>query len=169
MNAKLVVLGLIAAGLAVFLVTRKNPGPQNTGPAEPANRKLPYWEEPLPPGYKLLGEGKTPKFHVVCERIMDKPQDILQFEITEEHAWAADGIRINFWYRFKDPDSGEWIEDTHRVAHVARERLDFNQTLIEFTTLLPIEYRHLGLDPGETTTENWRAEVVEWARVMEPG
>jgi len=175
MNAKLIVLIFVAAGLAVFFVTRKandadntNAGGAATEESSAPNANLPYWEQPLPSGYKLLEEGKSPKFDVRCVRVFDKPQDILEFHVTEEHGWAADGVRIEFWYRFKDADSGEWIEDTmNAVAHVARKRLDFNDTLVDFTTLLPIEYRHLKLDPGETDSENWQAKVVDYARVME--
>jgi hypothetical protein len=170
MNAKLIVLIVVAAGLAVFLFTRKT-GDNTTiteATSQPKSNTA-YWNEPLPSGYKLLEDGKTPKFDVECVRIFDKPQDILEFHVTEEHGWAADGIRLEFWYRFKDEDSGEWIDDKmNAVAHVARKRLDFNETLVEFTTLLPIEYRHLKINLGDTNSENWHAEVVDWARVMEP-
>lgn len=165
--ATTIVLAIVAVALAVYVFTRPKTAPtENSIPVH--ETQTPYWEEELPPTMKLLSPDKSPRFNVLCERVMTTAQNTLAFHITEQHGYAADGVRIRFWYQFQDEDTGEWIEAGNKVDHVARKRLELNGTLVEQTALLDIEYRELGINLAATTSENWKAEVVEWARVMEP-
>lgn len=165
--ATTIVLALVAVGLAIYLFTR--PKTETTTSSIPVHvTQTPYWEDELPPNMKLLSPDRRPKFNVVCERVMTTAQNTLAFHITEQHGFAADGVRIRFWYQELDEDTGEWVPKGSKVDHVARKRLEFNGTLVEQTALLDIEYQELKIDLAATTSENWKAEVVQWARVMEP-
>jgi len=168
MKPLLVILILVACALGYVAFTQEKPDTEEaTSTVKAQDTIVPYWEEPLPDNLKLLDRDEQPRFNVVCERVNANSQNKIRFHITEEHGFLADAIRLEFWYRFYDEDSGEWIDTDSRVAHVARERLEANDTLTEETVLLPIEYRRLGIDLAATTSDEWQAEVVSWARAMQ--
>jgi hypothetical protein len=125
----------------------------------------PEWEKPLPPGARELKKSDpTPKFTVVTRRRDVGKQARLEFEITEEHGYLVDGIRVFFWYREEDPETGEWKRDERRIEHFIKDRLNFNDTLVTSTTPREIEFRHIGVPVSETTSDNWEAEVVHFFR-----
>ena len=160
----LLVLAAVVGYMYVINPSASNPTPE---PVEEAQTHQAYWEEPIPAGTELV-EKTLPRFNVVTVRRSDTPQNILEFQITEEHGFMVDGIRIEFWYCFVDDETGELIEDVNSVEHVCTKRLGFNETLVDSTPLIDDEFRYLGIDLAETTSENWKARVMDFARAMKP-
>ncbi len=167
MNLKVLVVILIVLVIAFVYVTRTEKSPQDMPEPVGEDTKQGYWEKPIPEGTRLVTD-RTPKFNVEVVRRNEGTQPVLEFHITEEHGFMVDGISVEFWFRFKDDDTGEWIDDTKTIKYLCRARLGFNETLVDKTVLLDTEFQHLGIDLLSTTSDNWGAQVVEWMRVMEP-
>jgi len=140
-------------------------------PSEPeqtesqATTHVPIWNQPIPAGTELLPDGAG-KIGVTVRRRTNGQQNLIEFELSEEHGYMVDGINIEFWYRFKDTDTGEWVDDTKKIGFFVKDRLPFNETIVLATALLPIEFKHLGADLAASTGENWGARVVDYHRAM---
>ena len=137
------------------------------GPSE--EEKTPLWEKEIPEGTKLVeGDAPPPKLNVVASRRNEGPHSLLEFQVSEEHGYMVDGILLQFWYHEKDAETGEWIEDSKRIGYFVKKRLGFNETVVDSTPLLDVEFQHLGIDLSATTTENWLVSVASYARAMMP-
>ena len=134
-------------------------------PESKATMHVPIWNQPIPAGTELLPDG-TGKVNVTARRRTNGQQNLIEFEISEEHGYMVDGINLEFWYRFKDKDTGEWVDDTKMIGFFVKDRLPFNETLVPSTALLPIEFKHLGADLAASTAENWGVRVVDYHRAM---
>jgi len=177
----IIVLGLIVVGFVVYFVFVRDKGPQMTtefsaiaekakvSDTSAAEGDTAPWEQDIPAGTKLVEkDAAPPKLNVVAARRDEGAHSLLEFEISEEHGYMVDGILLEFWYRKKNEETGEWVKDSKRVGFFIKQRLGFNETIVDSTPLLDIEFEHLGIDLAATTTENWQARVVNYTRAMVP-
>jgi len=165
MKPLLIIVMLVLVGVLVFVQTRPK-----TEPASPPSPSIQAgaaaWQGDIPEGTTLVPKGQA-RLNVQPMRRTDGNKVYLDFHITEEHGYMVDGVRVEFWYRYKDDDSDAWIEDSKRVDFFIRERLPFNETLVASTVLLNEEFEHLKLDLAATTTENWQVRIVDYNRAMQ--
>jgi hypothetical protein len=161
----LLLLLVLLLGVGVYMLLVKEDPNAKSGPAQPVTQGVPIWEQPIPDGTELVDK-KDVRLNVRAERRDANNKNLLDFHITEEHGYMVDGARVEFWYRFKDEDTDEWIEDSNRISHFIRDRLPFNDTLVTSTVLRPIEFRDLGADLATTTTENWGVRIIDFSRAM---
>ncbi|MCB9849527.1 MAG: hypothetical protein H6817_02345 [Phycisphaerales bacterium] len=167
----LILIVLLVAAVAGYLVFTSGSGsnPTTTAPqgsAQPTNA-LPIWQQPLPPNTELVPEGQA-KLHVEVVRRNENNKAYLDFNISEEHGYMVDGVQVEFWFRFKDEDSGEWIESTNRNVFFVRERVPANETLVASTILRDMDYRNEGIDLPATVSEDWGARILEYTRAIMP-
>ncbi len=160
MKALIAVL-LVAVGIAVAYSLYTKDAPVH--PPADKSQNLPIWRQPLPAGTVPVPAEQV-KLNVRIERRDQGDRHEVVFYINEEHGYLVDGIRLHFWYRFKDEDTGEWIDDINRVEHFVRDRLEFNETLVTSTTLRKPDYPGLGVDVMTTTTDDWGVAVVNFER-----
>lgn len=160
----LILIALLLVGILLYTMLRTEPAPAPTA-APKLTQGDAIWDQPLPEGTEQLPEGAA-RVHVAVARRNEGGKNYLDFQLSEEHGYMVDGVRVEFWFRFKDEDTGEWIEDTNRIDHLIRERIPFNETLVSSTVLLDLDFRDQGIDLASTTTENWGARVVNYSRAM---
>lgn len=165
MKIVIAVLAMLLGVAAYFTLTAKEDTGEDSQPA-PVSVK-PLWEQPIPEGTRLVKDG-LPKVNVKAVRRNEGNRSWIDFHLTEEHGYMVDGITVRFWYRFKDEESGDIINDTHRVRYFVKQRLESNATLVESTPLLDLEFEHLGKVVTASTSENWGCEFVDYVRAMEP-
>ena len=158
-----ILVALLAVGGYVYVQNQSPTPPTPTSKPAP----LPIWDQPLPDNLQEV-EGKNVNINITPVRVNKGKQAVLEFHITEEHGYMVDGIKLRFWYKFKDEDSGEWIEDTRKISHFVNKRLKANETLVDSTVLISAEFDHLAIDLTATTTENWSVEFENYMRAAEP-
>ncbi|HNO77891.1 MAG TPA: hypothetical protein PKN33_07500 [Phycisphaerae bacterium] len=157
----------IALGVAAYL-TLTSKSADEVAEDTQFKPELPIWEQPLPDNVKLVESGLA-KINVKPVRRNEGERRMLDFHITEEHGYMVDGITVQFWYRFKDPESGDIIDDPHKVNYFVKDRLEANETLVQSTPLLELEFKHLGNERVTASTdENWVTRVIKYSRAMEP-
>ena len=164
MKGLLVILVIL---VVVFVVVTLTGEDAEQAASAPAPENLPIWRQPIPPGTRLVDSADV-DLNIEATRRDKGTQTLLEFRITEEHGYMVDGIRLNFWYRFQDDETGEWIDDPNEVEHFIKTRLGFNETLVDSTPLLDVEFRHLGSDLATSTTKDWGVRLVSIVRAMEP-
>lgn len=155
---------LLLVGVLLYVTLGPKPAPSPTPTPVGEQSKLP-WDQPAPAGTEPVANGDV-RLHVSAERRNENGRINLDFHVTEEHGYMVDGVRLYFWYRFKDEDSGEWVDDALRIDHLIRDRLGCNETLVASTIILDAEYRDRGIDLAATTSENWGVQVIGFARAM---
>ncbi len=165
MKILLVVL-VVLLGVAGYVAYVGKDAKPEVVPSE-AVVNTPLWQQPIPEGAKLVEEGLA-KIHVKPVRRNEGNRNWMDFHITEEHGYMVDGITVRFWYRFKDKESGDWIDDVRKIDYFVKKRLGFNETLVESTPLMTLEFEHLGPEVAVSTGENWNVQVVKYSRAMEP-
>jgi hypothetical protein len=174
MKPLLVLLVLIAAALAVYLVSTRTSAPTGAMPpgANPTGGDLQPtstkgdWEGDFP-GMKEIDPALA-EFDVQIERRNEGPQYRLYFHVTEKNGHAAAGITVAFWYRYKDDDTGQWVDHPKQITFFMKKPLMPNQTLTDYTTLWEAEWRDQ-VDFKEvvaSTSENWQGKVVNCMRLM---
>ncbi len=164
-----ILIGVLAVllGAAVYMTMT---GTSSTPEAAPQQTEsnVPLWQQPIPEGTKLVESGLA-KINVKPVRRNEGDRCVMDFHVTEEHGYMVDGITVKFWYKFKDAESGDVIEDPHTINYYIKGRLGFNETLVESTPLLDLEFNHLNFDEVRASTgDNWGTSVVKYARAMEP-
>ncbi len=158
-----ILVALLAVGGYVYVQNQSPPPPTPTSAPAP----IPVWQQPLPDNMQKVDEGNV-DISITPVRVNKGKQAVLEFHITEKHGYMVDGIKLRFWYKFKDEDSGEWIEDTKKISHFVNKRLEPNETLIDSTVLIEAEFKHLAIDLTATATENWSVEFEDYMRAGEP-
>jgi len=129
-------------------------------PPEDSNQKPGYFD----PNVKGVTPDAPPDINVDVELSKEGPRSVLTFTITEKHGWYVDYIYVEFWYVEIGEDGTEkQVGDS--IKYLCHHYLGFGETLVEKTTLLDIEFPELD-DFG--TTENWRATVQKWGKVLAP-
>ncbi len=165
MKILIAILAMILGVAAYFTLTAKETPEDDVQSEVVVN--VPIWEQPIPEGTRLVDKGLA-KINVKTVRRNEGNRSWMDFHVTEEHGYMVDGITVRFWYRFKDAESGDIINDTHRVDYFVKNRLEPNATLVESTPLLDLEFEHLGPVVTGSTNENWDCQVVTYVRAMEP-
>jgi len=164
----LLVLLLVGVGLYMFLKPANSAAPNNaTNTPSSHTQVVPIWEQDVPDDMEVVAEGEA-VVHVRPVRRNANGKPYMDLHLTEEHGYAVDGIQVQFWYQFKDEDTGELIEDPKKVTFFIKDRLPANETLVASTVLLPVEFRNSGIDLPTTTTEDWGAKVIAIKRAMKP-
>jgi hypothetical protein len=166
MKILIAVLALLLGVAAYVTLTAKDV--KDDVPAGQVQSQVPIWQQPIPEGTKLVESGLA-KINVKPVRRNEGDRYWMEFHVTEEHGYMVDGITVQFWYRFKDAESGDMIDDPHKVGYFVKGRLGFNETLVESTPLLDLEFEHLGRERLEASTgANWGTKVIKYSRAMEP-
>ncbi|GJM25754.1 MAG: hypothetical protein DHS20C16_21690 [Phycisphaerae bacterium] len=166
MKILIAVLALLLGVAAYVTLTARDV--EDDVPTGQVQSNIPIWRQPIPEGAKLVESGLA-KINVKPVRRNEGDRYKIDFHVTEEHGYMVDGITVQFWYRFKDSESGDVIDDPHKVNYFVKGRLGFNETLVESTPLTDLEFEHLGRERlGASTGENWGTKVVKYARAMEP-
>lgn len=165
MSPRLIILIVLAGGMAVYLATR------TTAPAEePLARigaeghslnqtddaAIPLEDRPL--------EGEEPsemaEFDVRVEVDPAGMKTRLFFYITEKHGYYVEVPELVFWYVAKP---GLGLEDTDlRIPHLLNDFIRANETYNGCVDVVPAELVDVGGDIG--TDQNWAAQVESWGR-----
>jgi hypothetical protein len=174
MNARLLILIVLAGGLAVYFAVAKNQAPVVVETAaedkdgdemtakEIEDKRLEGTElikRPLPG--KEPAEPPNLAVSVEVDRISGKNR--LYFNITESHGYYVETFRIQFWY-VRPGVTGP--EDSPLSFTVYKDDfLKANDTLRTCAEVVPAELSRVGGDMG--TTQNWDAEIVFHGRARE--
>ncbi len=156
----------VLLGVFAYIKFAMEDAPQEED-SPPAQSVVPIWQQPIPQGTKLVEAGLA-KINVKLVRRNEGDRYWMDFHVTEEHGYMVDGITVQFWYRFQDEESGDIIADPHKVNYFVKQRLGFNETLVESTPLLELEFNHIARERvGASTGENWGTRVIKYVRAME--
>lgn len=163
----LVVVLVVLVAIGGYMLLGGNSADKAPSPT-PVAVVAPIWEQPLPAGMELVPE-KDVALKVQHTRRNDKGKVILDFEISEEHGYAVDGINVGFAYIGKDakPEGGAEVESPV-VVYFVPERLEAGKKLAASTVLVDLEYQDLNLDLPSTKTEDWESDIVSFSRAMRP-
>lgn len=166
MSARLVILIVLAAGLAVFFAVRAS------APAE----KEPVYKDPIKPEelerIRLLqtelrfralpGEEPVEPAELSIQWEVDPSgrKNRIYYYITEEHGYYVETFNIDFYYK---PTPDTTFEESPLIvpAHV-NDYLKANDTFSGCLEVVDAELARVGGDMG--TTENWGAEIADYDR-----
>lgn len=161
MNARLIILIVLAGALAVYFALRKPPAPKPIEEIEAPNPQeradLDELQTPLP-SRNLTGltPPERPRFSIRMDVDNSKGKNRLLMYISEEHGFYADGFDIDFWYR-KTPDMPRADSPLPLNHKILNRYLPARETLVDCIELTDAEMRRINEDMG--TAENWAAEI----------
>ena len=166
MSARLLILIVLAGGLAVYFAVAKNRAPAVVEPTtededgmtkeELARKRIEQTalcKRPLP-GKE---PAEPPDLAVTVEVDRASGKNRLYFNITESHGYYVETFRIQAWYK-REGVTGPENSPLHVNVYV-ENFLKANETFRTCAEVVPAELSRVGGDIG--TTENWEAEV-EW-------
>jgi hypothetical protein len=172
MNPRLLILIVLAGGLAIFFATRAS-APQSddggikTADADESDKErlererrnviqIPAHKRPLP-GSK---PDVPPVFDVRVEVDPTGEKNRLFLYITEEHGYYVETLTIAFRY-FDSPDL-EWEDGTYVASSYLLDILKANETLKACADMTSNELVGIGGAMGDSS--NWRAQVTKYGR-----
>ncbi|HEY3243929.1 MAG TPA: hypothetical protein VGM03_11320 [Phycisphaerae bacterium] len=176
MRAVLIVALIIVAAVAAYTYVQRSSAPSTSSGADAVapqgaeNAQAAYWEAPLPSGYVEVKDVQ-PEFEVSVTPAHVGPRNVLKVTVREKHGLLVDAIQFKFTHLLKDQTSDEMVPDpkSRPLIYLARKRLEAGGVLEDDTTLNGLEMEELS-DGNIGTPENWKAEVVSWARLArKPG
>lgn len=171
-SARLLILVVLAGGLAVYFAVGKNRAPAAVeADAENADwmtkeehdridqEKIELSKRPLP-GKE---PAEAPDLAVTVEVDRAGGKNRLYFNITESHGYYVETFRIQVWYK-RPGVTGP--EDSPLLFTVYKdEYLKANETFRTCAEVVPAELVLVGGDMG--ATENWDAKVIYHGRARE--
>ena len=172
MNPRLLILIVLAGGLAIFFATRasapeSDDGGLQTADAGESNEERLERErrrEIETPVHKRRLPGSDPEvppvFDVRVEVDPTGEKNRLFLYITEEHGYYVETLTIAFRY-FDSPDL-EWEDGTYVASSYLLDILKANETLKACADITSNELHGIGGAMGETSS--WRAQVTEHGR-----
>jgi len=166
MNARLIILIVLAGGLAVyFAVAKSRPGKPSNEPPLPKTEgpnvsAVPLNELPLPGSEPAV----PPELAIKVEVDTSKGKNRLYFNITEAHGYYVEQFRIDAWYK-REGVTGADDSPTGALDFFFDQYLKANETLRLCGEVVPEELRPVGGDIG--SSENWDAEVTWHGRARE--
>lgn len=173
MNVRLIILLIVAAGMAVYFAVGKNKEPvvvevdavsdPDDGDATPKVDTRTISDFPLP-GREPADAPEAPDdFGVTVEVDQSGDKNRLYLNITEKHGYYVETFRITAWYK-KPGVTGP--EDSPLIVPIyLNQYLKANETLRTCIEVVPAELRYVGGDIGKS--ENWEARVDHYDRVRE--
>lgn len=166
MNPRLLILIVIAAGMAVYFAAVK-------GGAKPAEVPIiamdgESGEKRTLDKFDLPGSepAETPELSVQVELDRSKGKNRLYFTLSEAHGFYVEQFQVHFWY--VKPGVPEPEKPLVSATNFFDRYLPAKGTLRVCLEVVPAELRDVDGDMGESS--NWKAEV-EWhgrARVQNP-
>jgi hypothetical protein len=167
MRARLLILIVLAGGLAVYFAARKNRAPsvvvttaedqggdgmtledrvrKETEKIELCKRPLPGVEPP-----------EKPDLAVTVEVDRTSGKNRLYFNISESHGYYVETFRIEAWYKREGVTGPE--DSPLSVGLYVENYLKANETFRTCADVVPVELSRVGGDMG--TTANWDAKII---------
>lgn len=173
MNVRLIILVVVAGGMAVFLATNRSKQPATMAIDAPAEAdvvsqevrdksKVPS-EIPLPGSEPDDPPVVPDDFAVTVEVDTSKGKNRLYFNITEKHGYYVETFRLTAW--FKRPGVEEPEDSPLQVPVYLPEYLKANETLRTCIEVVPAELRRVGGSIGKS--EDWEARIDYYHRARE--
>jgi len=172
MSARLLILIVLAGGLAVYFAVGTNRAPAVVDPAaddgdwmtqEERDRieieKIELSERPLP-GRE---PAEPPDLAVTVEVDRTSGKNRLCFNITERHGYYVETFRIQVWYKREGVTGPE--NSPFPFTVYKNEFLKANETFRTCAEVVPAELSLVGGDIG--TTQNWDASMIYHGRARE--
>lgn len=169
MSARLLILIVLAGGLAVYFAVAKNRAPTVVEPAaedddgitkEERERidqeKIELYQRPLP-GKE---PAEAPDLAVTIELDRTSGKNRLYFNISESHGYYVETFRIQVWYTRAGVTGPE--DSPLRFTVYKNEFLKANETFRTCAEVVPAELSRVGGDMG--TTQNWDARIISHGR-----
>lgn len=172
MGARLLILIVLAGGLAVYFAVGKNNAPavvetvaedddwMTKEELERIRKEgIDLSKRPLP-GKE---PAEPPNLAVTVEADRTSGKNRLYFNISESHGYYVESFRIQFWYKrggVTGPDDSP-LPLTHYVDNF----LKANDTFRTCAEVVPAELSRVGGDMG--TTQNWDAKIIWHGRARE--
>lgn len=165
MSPRLLILIVLAGGMAIYLATRTTaPAEETLVGIEGPNGKIeisieamvPVWNQPL------AGEepSERAEFDVRVEVDPSGRKTRLFFYITEEHGYYVESPNLTLWHV---AEPGLELDDTNlRVPYIINDFIRANETYKGCVDVVPAELANVGDDIG--TDQNWAAHVESWGR-----
>ena len=169
---RLLILIVLAGGLAVYFAVGKNRAPAVVDPAaedddwmtkEERERidqeKIELSRRPLP-GKE---PAEPPDLAVTVEADRTSGKNRLYFNITESHGYYVETFRIQVWYEREGvtgPENSPLLFTVYK-----NEFLKANETFRTCAEVVPAELALVGGDMG--TTQNWDAKIIYHGRARE--
>ena len=169
MKARLLILVVLAGGLAVFWATRAAAPaadkPEANYLASPEGGSIEETKvlQTLLRDRPLAGE-EPPEPAELAIRVETDPtgeKNRLYYYITEAHGYYVETFRVNFYYR---PTPDAELPDRPTFQEFINDYLESNGTLSGcFEVVLP-ELLRSGAGGSMGTSENWVAQIIEYGR-----
>lgn len=167
MNPRLLILILVAVGMAIYFASIK--GRTQSNDALISNPEA----DPVPfqgtlEDLELSGKEpeEDPDLAVLVEVDRSRGKNRLYFTITEAHGFYIEQFQVRFWYVKDGVTSHE--DSPVSLSQFFDRYLPANGTLRVCLEVVPAELTKVGGDIGDS--QNWKAEI-EWhgrARVQNP-
>ena len=165
MSPRLIILIVLAGGLAVYLATRTSAPAEETlvgieGPDDDietsVKARVPVWNQPL--------DGKEPseraEFDVRVEVDPSGRKTRLFYYITEKHGYYVEAPKLRLWHVAAP---GLELEDSDlKITRIINDFMRANETYKGCVDVTPTELMRIGNDFG--TDKNWMAHVESWGR-----
>ncbi|HRX85581.1 MAG TPA: hypothetical protein P5572_11235 [Phycisphaerae bacterium] len=162
MKPLIIVLVLLVGVLAYTLLKPSADQSAATSTAPTLNK--PIWEQPIPEGTELVPAGEA-AINVRVGRRNENNKALIDFDLSEEHGYAVDGIRLT--YRYVGAGNADKPAATSKaIGYLVPQRLDFDSTLKTSTVLMDVEFKDLDVDLAKTTAADWEATVVTYERAI---
>lgn len=173
MNVRLLILLVVAGGMAVYFAVGKNKEPvvvELDAAADPDSGDTGEKVEtrtlsdfPLP-GREPAEEPETPDdFSVTVEVDRSTGKNRLYFNITEKHGYYVETFRVLAWYKRPGVTGPE--DSPLTVPVYLNDYLKANETLRTCIEVVPAELSRVGGDIGKS--ENWEARIEHYDRARE--
>lgn len=170
---RLIILVVVAGGMAVFLALNKSNQPSTTQVDPPSatesgsgnpeiNTKI--ISEFALPGAEPADPPEVPDdFAVTVEVDTSKGKNRLYFNITEKHGYYVETFRLTAWVKRPGVEGPE--DSPLQVPVYLPEYLKANETLRTCIEVVPAELRHVGGSIGKS--EDWEARIDYYHRARE--
>lgn len=161
MNPRLMILILIAAGMAIYFAAVKG------GATAPDTIELEDTDDPTPfqgtlDSLELPGSEppEAPNLSVSVEVDRSQGKNRLFFTIQESHGYYVEQFRIRFWY--VEGGKSDTAPSPLDSTQFFDQYLPAKGTLRICMEVVPAELTNIGGDIGDT--KNWRAQIVYHGR-----
>ena len=158
----LIILVLIAGGLAIYLFAFQSKELPTTSGVTEGLKPNPFDREPA----DGVETDQEPEFEVTVTPKIKGTQKRIIFEITETHGWWVTMVKVEALHGAVNADTGEFEPDGEKVIMLCMEVVEFDKPLVCETTLTPIEMRKIGGELGEP--DNWQGRVYYSNKAFQP-